>query len=180
MPKYQGELDGLCGVYAIINAYETCGLLDDGELHEEMFKACCNGLKPAAWPEVLWSGTEYRDLQRMIKSCKKLVPSTSEVKVSMPFQRQPPKSDKEYWTRFDEVLLEDDGETKCAIIGVTRPSNHWIVAARDGNRIWFADSTANQTLMRKNRKSLFAGERNGNPNVWLIDRSELIVFAAMG
>ncbi len=32
MPLHQGEYDGLCGMYAIANAYQICGChTDDGE-----------------------------------------------------------------------------------------------------------------------------------------------------
>ena len=47
MPSFQGELDGLCGPYAIVNAFEECGLADDGEA---IFKACCKALSAARWP----------------------------------------------------------------------------------------------------------------------------------
>ncbi|WP_139790511.1 hypothetical protein [Rhizobium rhizosphaerae] len=178
MPKYQGELDGLCGIYAIINAYEECGLIDDGNVHDEIFKTCCRALSHSVWPDLIWDGSVFPQLQKMIAACRTHVPAVMKVKISYPFRRRSPSSNNEYWERFDELLTEGEDEIKCAVIGTTRPSRHWIVAARDGSRIYFSDSTAGRPIVRKNRSSLFAGERHANRNVWLLDRSELIVFSA--
>jgi len=64
----------------------------------------------------------------------------------------------------------------CGIIGLTKPSEHWIVVSRNGHRIDFTDSTAGQPYLRKNRRSLIAGLRRKKSSQWLINRKELIVF----
>ena len=48
MPFYQGEFDGLCGQYAIVNAFELCGC-DPSDLFEE----ACRGLAHRRWPRVV-------------------------------------------------------------------------------------------------------------------------------
>ncbi len=53
MPYYQGEFDGLCGMYAIANAYEICGY---GDICAELFQAACDALAPRRWPSVLRIG----------------------------------------------------------------------------------------------------------------------------
>jgi hypothetical protein len=76
MPKHQGELDGLCGPYAIANALEHCGL--DGFKPETVFQSACSALSRRRWPGVLWKGATFVDLQRMIKRCQRDIPAMRE------------------------------------------------------------------------------------------------------
>lgn len=174
MPSYQGELDGLCGPYAIANAFELCGCCTG---NEKVFKLACQAFAQRRWPEILWEGTSFHDMQRMIKACIDNVKfaQSYELDVSYPFMKIVPNTNSEYWDRFDEIF--DDKAVQCGIIGITLPSAHWIVASRDGSRIEFTDSTAHKSMLRKNRASLYAGERRQKPNQWLIDRKEFIVFS---
>lgn len=66
-PSYQGELDGLCGPYAIANAFKECGYPQK----KATFKLACEALSKQRWPKVLWEGTAFGDMQRMIKACIK-------------------------------------------------------------------------------------------------------------
>lgn len=169
MPKYQGELDGLCGIYSIINALEECGEV----FHEDIFKLACSALGKNRWPKVLWEGTTLKDMQNMLKHCLEKHPN---LKVNYPFTKNPPLSNDEYWKRFDEIFADE--ATICAIIGVTQPSAHWIVATKEGGRIWLSDSKAGEPYKRKNRSSFHAGLRRKKQSQWLLDRKELIILSA--
>jgi hypothetical protein len=178
MPKYQGELDGLCGPYAIANALEACGLKGH---YEAMFQTACEALARSRWPALLWDGTGYGDLQRMIRACLSSPHNSKAVTVSYPFQHKPPSTNRDYWTQFDALFAEP--AVRCAIIGLTQPRAHWVVVTRDsgdGGRLRFTDSDARNPGPRKNRTSLFAGERRQRPTQWLIDRKELAVFSVEG
>ncbi len=164
----QGSLDGLCGIYAIYNALVVgCGW--DGD--EVIFQTACTALGKQRWPEVLWKGTTFADMQKMIKACTSLN-GFNQVKARYPFAKRVPKSNADYWERFDEEVAE----SACAIIGVTDPFAHWIVTGWDGGHLQFLDSTAGGEFLRKQKSSLFAGERKRKPTQWLIDRRELIVL----
>ena len=169
VPAYQGEFDGLCGMYAIANAYELCGG-DDGE---GAFRMACRALSASRWPAVLWSGTSLHDMMRMIKKCQaelEWMPS-----VSYPFLRRPPTSDDGYWRALRECFTDE--HVKCAIVELKKPWEHWVVISPDTERrIWFADSDRHEPQYRKNLTSLHAGERRPKPNQWLIDRRALILF----
>jgi hypothetical protein len=171
MPSYQGSLDGLCGPYAVANALEQCGLADD---HEALFRLACSAPALTRWPNVLWLGTSFADLQRMIKACLDSEANTVGLEARYPFWRDPPESNAAYWARFDSIF--EDEKVVCGIIGITRPMMHWIVVSRDGRRLLFTDCSPSQPYQRKNRSSLFAGQRARKPNQWLIDRRELVVF----
>lgn len=172
MPEYQGRLDGLCGPYAVVNAFAHCGIAEP----EAIFEAACRALAPRRWPKVLWDGTSFGDLKRMIKLCRESIENASSVKTSYPFSRSTPKSNDGYWTRLDQ-LFSSRPNARCMILGLTRPSLHWIVAYRESpTRISFIDTDPHNPFQRKNRTMLHAGSRNGHPKKWIIDRSELILF----
>ncbi len=163
MPKYQGEFDGLCGMYAIVNAIEECGEI----CTEDTFKLTCKALGKQRWPKVMWEGISFKDMQIMIRSCLK---KHHTLKVNYPFMRNTPSSNNKYWERFDSIFENDNA--KCAILGLTKPSAHWIVASKEGGRILFSDSTAGKPYERKNRVSLHAGIRRKKSVQWLVDRKK--------
>ncbi len=161
MPAYQGEFDGLCGMYAIANAYEICGYGDISKL----FKVACDALAPRRWPAVLWDGTSFGDMKKMISVCQTEIEDQYDepITVNYPFSRNPPKSNENAY---------------CAIVSLTKPSPHWIVISRDTRRrVWFTDSGGDDREYRKNLASLHAGERRRWETQWLLDRRELIVFS---
>lgn len=172
MPKYQGEYDGLCGPYAIVNAFEHCQYPNT----ELIFKTACSAFPKSRWPDLLWKGTTFEDMKKMLNTCKKELQFSPEIIVGYPFEKSTPQTNKEYWLRFDELF--ENESVKCAIIGQTKPSLHWIVASRSTqNRIIFSDSTVNQPFIQKNRSSIHAGKTRRNLKQWLIDRRELITFS---
>lgn len=170
--KYQGELDGLCGPYAIVNAFEKAGV---SGCTEKLFQVACGAASPRRWPKILWEGTDFEDLKRMALSCNESLAAKKRLTITFPFEKRPPSSNEAYWRRFDEIF-EDPGVT-CGIIGMNKPSDHWIVVRHDGGRVRFTDSTAGRPNVRKNRSSIFAGLRRKKSSQWRIDRSELVVFA---
>jgi len=170
MPSYQGELDGLCGPYAIVNAYAACAEVDA----DSVFELACCGLAPQRWPKVLWEGTVFSDMRRMIGNCQVSLAEASDISIKYPFWRLSPKNNSEYWTRFDKIF--SDSSVICGIVGMTRPWSHWIVVSRDGKRLEFTDSDPYKPSHRKNRSTVFAGLRRKASSHWVIDRRELIVF----
>ena len=171
-PAYQGKLDGLCGIYAIINAlHYACDVSDE----ETLFRQALESLAHRRWPSILWMGMTIGDLRNIIN--RVLRQNTEyELKVAYPFFKNPPRTNLGYWAHFDAIF--DQPSARCAIIGITKPSLHWIVAWKDGKRIHFADSRPGNGVLRKNRSSLYAGERSKSGKKWLINRRELIVFHA--
>lgn len=170
---YQGNLDGFCGPYAIVNALARCGVRGQDEL---MFKTALRTVAKRRLPDLIWEGTTFQDLRRMTKACLDVVQAENEIRASCPFYRRPPSTNREYWQRFDELF--DDDLVECAILGVWAPGGHWVVAYREGtNRlVSFVDSDPHFPARRKRRSSLHAGLRRRRASQWLVDRSELIAF----
>lgn len=173
MPSYQGELDALCGAYAIVNAMELCGL---GAERQALFEIACAATVRNPWPLTLWEGTTYADLKRMVRGCLKSDANRSKLSASYPLSRRRAATNADFWNAFDDAF--SDCRAVCAIIGLKKPSAHWVVAIPDGGRIAFIDSCPERPVYRKNRASLYAGFRRPKPTQWLVDRGELVVFHA--
>lgn len=170
MPKYQGEYDGLCGPYAIANAFECCGILKT----KKLFKICCEAPARRRWPEILWEGTGFGDLQRTIKSCVNSERNNKNIKVSYPFLKKTPKTNDEYHQRLDKISRNE--EFLAGIIRRTKPSHHWIVFEKHGKLLEFTDTEPHSLTKRKRQSSVFAG-KGGPKNAWRVKLDELVVFA---
>ena len=173
MPKLQGDLDGMCGLYAIANAFETCGI--SRKALDCVFEASCNSIPQSRWPATIWEGTEIGDLQRMIKACRENIAGLSHITVTYPFQRTAPKTNDEYWRAFD-ALFEQRGAV-CCIVGVVKPRYHWLVASRKSqDRLAIVDSNRRGYPFLVKRSSIFAGYR-GHPNYnRVFERNQIILF----
>jgi hypothetical protein len=169
MAFYQGELDGLCGMYAIVNAVELC---DESIDSEEVFKLACLGLAHSKWPAVLWEGTSLRQLQFMLKNITERYPT---INVKYPFLVTQPSSNELFWNAFDEIFDAPASTAVCAIVRIAS-EQHWTIISPEGRRLAMVDSTANEQHRTKNRKSLFAGKKRENNRQMLVVKEDVIVF----
>ena len=175
---YQGSLDGLCGPYAIVNAYHQCDIEEDW-LGEDLFAIACLAIK--GWPHVLWEGTSFRQMIKMLKACQGVLQSAYEeadtnypINVKYPFLKNAPGSNKEYWKRFDEIFSQDD--VICGIIGMEVPSEHWFAFDKRAKTLTVFDSThpSDHGMRRIRIEDIHAGVYKKRKDV--INRKELIVF----
>lgn len=168
-PSYQGQLDRLCGPYAIANALMHLGHTGD---RADIFRTACSAVSRNRWPALLWEGTTFGDLKKMVGAC--LRDGASGIEARYPFWKTAPRSNSGYWQEFDAIF--DDPDVVCGIVGISRPSDHWLVVIRDGGRIVFLDSDNNWPSKRVNRASLHAGEGAPTSKKWVIERAELVTF----
>ncbi len=181
MPGRQGEYDGLCGMYAISNAYQICGYhTDDGEAEELIFQVACSALAPKRWPDVLWEGTSFGDMMRMIARCQDVLQDVSEdpdipnIKVTYPFSRNTPKTNAAYWKRLFDIF--EDKSAYCAIVGEDS-DGHWIVVEPDRQgRLLFSDSR-DDGMYRVGVDEIHAGKRKPGWKDYKFNRKDLIVFS---
>lgn len=171
MPSYQGELDALCGAYAIANALEQCGL---GKERTTFFEIAC-AIASERGPQHIWEGTSFATLRRMVTGCLGSPANRLGIKASYPFWREAPPSNHAYWERFDRQFAT--GRALCGIVGLIKPAPHWLVIAPDGGRLIFVNSDPSGLYQRKNRAAVFAGLRRARRSQWLLDRRELIVLS---
>ena len=111
----------------------------------------------------------------MVNHCLSSPANRLGIRARYPFYRGGPTTNSAYWDAFDKAFSDD--KAVCAVIGLIKPSAHWVVVQPDGGRIAFYDSDASKPYYRKNRVALRAGVRRAKPSEWLIDRRELVVFS---
>lgn len=170
-PHRQGSLDGLCGMYAIVNALRTAsGVEADAD---KIFATACLALTRSRWPKVLWKGTGLGDMRNMIAACI-AKHGYGRLRVRYPFLRTKPSSNKEFWEKLEDAFAEHDAT--CAIIGLNEPFEHWLVIGLDGGRVQILDSDGPSRYDRKNRASIHAGLRRKKPDQWLVSRTEVALF----
>lgn len=183
MPSRQGVYDGLCGMYAITNAYQICGYdaPDDKNTLEKIFQTSCEALAEIRWPKTLWEGTSFGDMKNMIHKCNQYLecggPSKKFlIETYYPFWdgRDIPNSNKRYWKRLHKEFENEN--TCCGIVGVEEPWQHWLVVepARHG-KLLFSDS-GDGSMYRVDIKSIHAGNKNLKRKSYRINRRELIIF----
>jgi len=170
-PHRQGSLDGLCGIYAIINALRTAsGVEADAD---ELFATACNALAKSRWPEVLWVGTGIGDMRNMV-AASIAKHGDGQLRARYPFLRNKPSSNAEFWYKLEDAFAEHDAT--CAVIGLDKPHKHWLAIGLDGGRVQILDSDGPSRYDRKNRASIHAGLRRKKPDQWLVSRTDVALF----
>jgi len=124
IPRTQGDEDGLCGLYSILNAMRYLYPRMSEDTEAAIFKASALALK--RWPKILWDGTTTADMLRMLKSVYLGIPVHVGLRIAVrePFRRRKPSAGAFYDRLFGLV----EPENQVAIIGLEKPYEHWTVA----------------------------------------------------
>ena len=174
-PKRQGQLDGLCGIYSIINSVkQVLGRSLNEDNVQLLFEACCRSV--SAWPATLWEGLDFEDLKDVIERAKRTEPGLfADVKVSFPFEKYTPSTSEEYWQRFHDLFKEHKGG--CAIVGMAYPHLHWMAAMpKSEKQLSVYDPSPNGSITTKNISQIHAGDRRPIKKHWKLERNELVFF----
>ncbi|WP_133122984.1 hypothetical protein [Zhengella mangrovi] len=131
--KRQGNLDGLCGAYAIVNAISQA--LDRPEYMEELadhwFQAALLSLPKRDFPEVIWIGTNPGQLRLMangvVKAIRRGTNRDLELEVDQPIKRNTSKTLAEYLYKLETL----QGPATALILGIefaqSTGGGHWTV-----------------------------------------------------
>jgi hypothetical protein len=128
-PLSQGGLDGLCGLYATVNAI---GLLFPSamtaEASDQVFKVIAKSL--GGWPEHLFNGTTDTDIRDMLNAARAYLRRHFQLAFSweQPFAHKTPLADFEEFAR--ELGRRIKGDDAFAIVGISKPWEHWTCAHR--------------------------------------------------
>jgi hypothetical protein len=150
----QGEFDGLCGQYAVINSLTECGTLRSWEDQEKVFKI---GLSCAKSKMAIYDGAYLSDIKKLLSALPKQM--LDGLSVEYPFSSKGGdgiprklKSD-EYVEQLSNILNER--KVVCAMIGIKRESDdwseHWIVVKGKGRFFEFIDSINQHRRSRKKK-----------------------------
>lgn len=174
-PKRQGHLDGLCGIYSIVNSYkQVMGKSLNKDDVPLLFEACCRSV--SAWPATLWLGLDFEELMDVIERTKRNEPELFEpVEITFPFRKSTPQTSEAYWRDF-HIMFEKHPDG-CAIIGMTHPHHHWVaVTLKSKKQIAIHDSSPDGPLKVKNISQIHAGDRLPEQKHWKLERNELVFF----
>ena len=131
-PLQQGDLDGLCGAYALVNAV-TRLLHNRGFQRDDanrLFQRLCRTLhRRQRMPQAVWRGTHIDDIDGMLRTVRRFVRENFAVTlvVSRPFDSGVPRKKDKFFRVLSESFNSKD-EKKVAIIGLDRPGFHWTIA----------------------------------------------------
>lgn len=127
-PFRQGHLDGLCGLYAIVNALD---LLHDGGLtHDEneahrIMRALIEAV-PERFPRAIWDGTKVHHIRRMLNAADAFARKRYKFALDWnePFLRRDFDTPAEYLAALAQEL--EGGHL--AVVGLAPPWDHWTLA----------------------------------------------------
>jgi hypothetical protein len=132
-PYEQGGLDGLCGVYSIINASNIINNLTDDDC-EELFKEILVYLdREKSLSRILTEGLNINVLGEILKNIKSL-----NFNRAMPFKGSPETSLSDFWEGIQEFLTQPN---RAVLLGMAGQYDHWsIIKSISDKRINFCDS----------------------------------------
>ena len=171
-PLQQGDLDGLCGAYALVNAVtrllHTKGF--DRDHANRLFQRLCRTLhRRQRMPQAVWRGTHIDDIDGMLRTVRRFVRENfaATLVVSHPFDHGVPRK-KDKFFRVLSKSFNSVGERRVAVIGLDRPGFHWTIAtevtARSfrlydsgrSKRLRYGDCTLGKTM--RGRQTIVAQE----------------------
>lgn len=170
----QGGLDGMCGLYATVNAVQH---LRGKTLNErdaiDLFKALTDAVAKK-FPALLWEGTGMQDIRDILDKADQYARDVYGFGVvrSEPLRRGAPKRADHYWARLDE-LLKPPG--RVLLVGLKEPWEHWTVLTDVTPRtLRFLDSIAIKVARRADFSIGEGGTYRIDPHqVFLLERVEV-------
>lgn len=134
-PAKQGAFDGLCGIYAIINALDIAGLsTPKGRMHKELFVLLTNALPAPRLRAAMDDGLTPADLRlaaRKVSSSRR-ASNTVQLTLRQPLQRRGLSSTAEMVHTLRELAAV---QGNAVIVQIACPGyRHWTVLRSVGDR----------------------------------------------
>lgn len=136
MPKTlsQGRLDGLCGLYSVINTYENLYSIGFSKC-EKLFKELISH-KADLFPTALHDGTELPVVIEWAHAASEILRVNTEI--TQPFSKKRFVSTEDYFSELNPLVRPAD---TVAIVGLGKPWDHWtVIRAVRGRTVSFCDS----------------------------------------
>ncbi len=177
-PFYQGELDGLCGVYAIINAVRLlCPELDE-QTTKKLFKRLLATLhKREANPVTpVWRGMRMRTLRRIAKEARRFMKAecgiTLRARRWRPERRERITTVKLFWHAVERELSRH----RVPIIGFGGKVQHWTVVRGLTPKLMKLCDSSDLTAVRRKGCRLPRKGRGFDSSRYLLFASQVLVI----
>lgn len=148
-PFKQGELDSLCGVYAVINAVAiTQGRFSQAK-RLALFHECLTYLekKDSLADRISYDGVQLGELSKMLG-----IAAQYGIRHRKPFHHHPKTNLEKYWTTCQHFLQEPNRVVLLVIEGVY---SHWTLTHRMTEKTMFCyDSSNLQRIHKRNCRTL--------------------------
>lgn len=170
-PFQQGDMDGLCGLYSLINSARCA----DPSLHvltcKAMFRESLSWLHTHGYlPEVLYNGVPASALLSLHKRViRKRRPG---LKLKRPFMQKRPETDEEFWA----ALASFTAKPGCALlVGMfSRSWSHWTVIRRITAKQVFLFDSGDLRWFRPDNCTC----SRDRPGAYFIDPAEVFLIEA--
>lgn len=162
-PYKQGDLDGLCGIYAVVNGLRH--VLDWNVRHytdHDLFQLVAGAVPKADYPDVLWEGMALERLLRIARRATRYLAEewNEEVLIETPFVNVEFSDLAAYLTALRHALSQ---APSVALLGILWPKGeggggHWTALEKvTANHLYLLDSGGRRRLPLKNLR--VRGER---------------------
>ncbi len=190
-PWQQGELDGLCGIYAIINAMKVLALSRGREFSDGdgalLFRQMCKYLADRnQMPQALWDGTSIMHVRDFLSTAKRFMRKYYDLDVVHRRLAAPYEITRKdvFWRVLDDALTTRDElynfrhktkHTRVALLGLGYPTPHWSLAYGVGKRsIQLIDSGSR---IRVSYDNSTVGETH--PRKWMLEPEHTLVISTL-
>lgn len=152
-PFQQGDLDGLCGIYALVNALHELLEIDlPEEFTEDIFQIVAGAIPRREYPDVLWQGMDVDRVERLARASVRHIARRSgiEIEVTRPFAGKKVQKLTAYLEKLAEIEAESFARFIVAIEQRDVGYGHWSVLKKIGSKtLTFADSSDLRKLKRR-------------------------------
>lgn len=168
-PLRQGRLDGLCGVYSVINAINNLYVLNE-ERREKLFKVCIKYLDDNnILKQSILNGILVKHIKKMLDACGEFLQKNGYEELSYSPIITKDGNITSVWTAVD-YWIHNDSKKHVIIVGIGRTHDHWscIVEIKE-KLVYFCDSSG---LKQLKKKDFTTGDTMTNPH--LLNHKELL------
>lgn len=190
-PWEQGELDGLCGIYAIINAMKVLALSRGRQYSDadgaKLFKDSVRYLhKRNQLPHALWDGTSIMHVRDFLGIAKRFMRNQYELDIVWRRLAAPGEVTRKdvFWRLLDDALAARDElydfkqktkHTRVALLGLGHPQPHWTLAYGVGkSSIQLIDSGSRIRIRYHN---CTVGE--SHPKKWMLEPEHTLIISTL-
>lgn len=150
----QGDLDSLCGVYAVVNAFNNLCYLDKIE-REALFKHLIMVLEEEKRiAGAIVGGTTKWEIDLLVKSAIEYTKQKhdKEVVLVYPFKSGKRVGLETYWNGLIDFF--DDYERCTAIVGMVGKLDHWACAKKITKKTMIMDDSVGVKYIRKTKSKM--------------------------
>jgi hypothetical protein len=157
-PYQQGELDSLCGIYAIINAVHALCPEMDGELAETLFGKLVRSLSHHVERPIspLYDGLSQEALQALLAVAAREI--RRELDVCLNIKPYPAAPTRPTLAAFWEELRRRLKRKHVAILGLSGAEEHWTVAYAISDKLIRLLDSENRKVLRRSRCTTYRGK----------------------